>query len=652
MADQNLQAPRKQDSLLLRLLAGAGLGVVGGLSALSLVVLVLVLVLGVALVVFLGGWFGKLIGLLMLGGALFALYDYLTRQPVEAPTVDPLQREIGRNQSPLGEAGFAYLEELARHKLLLGQDAARWDKSVWLGRAHNVEWHSGRFTATYPEGVGLAFGVAGSEFALGYSGENNIVTLGSAGAGKNAAAIMPTLMLNGESILVNDIKGENWWVTHAWREQQGQRIICINPFNLFGDELGFTQPMTSHYNPLKELSDGAHLKFQQRISGLASALIVPEGNDPHWSSRARDVVSCLMAIVATSPDERSNGTNHLPRVMDLLSLSQETLAEYVAGALQWCKLPVVVNNAQAIIAGGKEFSSIVSTAKGQLSFLNDPALRAFLSKSDFDFSDLRKERCTVYLMIPPAEMLTYFRFARVLVQACLDTLAASPMNERDSVLVILDEQAKLRGMEIIETSAATLRGYNVRIWSVYQDLNQIKRDYEKSWETFIANAGLVSILRVNDDTTAEYFSRKGGEVGVTLQNTSVSHNTGGSQSYNPGGVGHGSNTGTTTSTSTSQQKTREFPPQFFYGLRDDAGMAFVQGLPYPVAHERLGYFKDEVFKRRWLPLPDYDGQGGKVAWQLMQNTTAAARERQAAPLSSQDAARQEFYQGKAAGGVS
>ena len=373
----------------------------------------------------------------------------------------------GRMSNALGEAGFAYISELTQLGLPVFKNG-RWARSVWLGYAINTEYYApgehgnARDTIDFP--------VEGSPFLLGFAGETNILTIGSAGSGKNACAIMPTLMLNEESVFVNDIKGENWWVTHAWREREfGQRIICVNPFNLFGQELGFVQPMTNYHNPLDALRDGTSPTFQQRINGLATALIVAEGNDPHWSSRARDVVACLMGIVATSPEEQRAGTNHLPRVMDLLSyphvssfktetlldaatgreverkvlddhgqpiVLQEGLADYVAKALTWCKLPVVVNNAQFIIAGGREFGGVVSTAKGQLSFLNDPALRAFLSKSDFDFSDLRKERCTIYLMIPPAEMQTYFRFARVLVQACLDTLAASPMNERDSVLVL------------------------------------------------------------------------------------------------------------------------------------------------------------------------------------------------------------------------
>lgn len=545
-------------------------------------------------------------------------------------------RDWPRLSGVFGEAGYAYLEEIDRLGLLLGQEAGRWARCVWLGHAVNTEWNQGGQTVTFPHG---------NEYALGFGGETNILTIGSAGSGKNAAAIMPTLMVNQESVFVNDIKGENWWVTHAFRQQYfHQRIVCINPFNLFGEELGFTQPMTSYYNPLAALSDGNHPKFGQRISGLAAALIVAEGKDPHWSSRARDVLACLMAIVATSPNEQRAGTNHLPRVMDLLSLPhasryqmegdkpaldasgqpvllQQGLADYVAAALKWCKLPVVVNNAQFIIEGGKEFSSVISTAKGQLSFLNDPALQSFLSKSDFDFSDLRKERCTIYCMIPPSEMQTYFRFVRVLVQACLDTLAASPMNERDSVLVILDEQAKLRGMEVIETSAATLRGYNVRIWSVYQDVNQIKRDYEKSWETFIANAGDVQILTVNDDTTAEYFSKKAGEYGVPVEGWS-------------GGIKSG-----------NWQRERFLKPQDFYGMNRKVSLNFLQGLAFPVLCDRRGYHELPGFQRRWMASPDHPppGMSAGDCWQWMKNATQAAREAQMSP---QDRARAEFYGGR------
>jgi type IV secretion system protein VirD4 len=541
------------------------------------------------------------------------------------------KRDWPRISGTLGEAGYAYLEELERHKLLLGDDAPRWARCVWLGYAINTEWNQGGQTVAFPNG---------SQYALGFSGETNILTIGSAGSGKNACAIMPTLMLNQESVFVNDIKGENWWVTHAWREQGfHQRIICINPFNLFGEELGFDDTMTNYYNPLAGLSDGSHGKFAQRINGLAAALIVPEGKEPHWTNRARDVVSCLMAIVATSADEIGDGTNHLPRVMDLLSFSPEKLAEYVDAALHWCDLPMVVNNAQSIIAGGNEFSGVISTAKGQLSFLNDPKLRAFLSKSDFDFSDLRKERCTVYLMIPPAEMLTYFRFARVLVQACLDTLSASSLNERDSVLVVLDEQAKLRGMEIIETSAATLRGYNVRIWSAYQDINQIQRDYERSWETFIANAGVVQVLTVNDATTAEYFSKKAGEYGVPVESTTGTYAPNAKYS-------------TPFSTTTGQQRVRFIKPEDFYGMSASRALSFVQGLGFPVLSAREGYYDLDTFKGRRMASPDHPPKGwtAEQCWQAMRDATAAARERQraarAAAMSPQEKVRAVFYRGK------
>ena len=102
-------------------------------------------------------------------------------------------------------------------------------------------------------------------------------------------------------------------------------------------------------------------------------------------------------------------------------------------------------------------------------------------------------------------------------------------------------------------------------------------------------------------------------------------------------------------------RVRFLPPQEFYGMNKAKSLNFVQGLRYPVVCDRLGYFDSEVFTRRWIPLPDHDGQGGQVAWELMRNITAESRERQqrrseadalgipqGVPL---DDARMEFYRG-------
>ena len=47
-----------------------------------------------------------------------------------------------------------------------------------------------------------------------------------------------------------------------------------------------------------------------------------------------------------------------------------------------------------------------------------------------------------------------------------------------------------------------------------QDLTQLQRDYEKAWETFIGNAGLLTFFGNTDLTTLEHISKRLGETEV------------------------------------------------------------------------------------------------------------------------------------------
>jgi type IV secretion system protein VirD4 len=49
---------------------------------------------------------------------------------------------------------------------------------------------------------------------------------------------------------------------------------------------------------------------------------------------------------------------------------------------------------------------------------------------------------------------------------------------------------------------------------VIQDLTQLQRDYEKAWETFIGNAGLLTFFGNTDLTTLEHISKRLGETEV------------------------------------------------------------------------------------------------------------------------------------------
>ena len=80
------------------------------------------------------------------------------------------------------------------------------------------------------------------------------------------------------------------------------------------------------------------------------------------------------------------------------------------------------------------------------------------------------------------------------------------------VLFVLDEIAALGRLEIIEKAAGLMAGFGVKLWSVWQDLGQLKRHYRESWETFLGNAGILSFFANSDMTTLEWLSKRMGDV--------------------------------------------------------------------------------------------------------------------------------------------
>lgn len=514
----------------------------------------------------------KWIGIFLLVSAAFGLYIHFDQTKSLQPAQPEFQREIWRpHGSVYGDAGWAYRDEIERLGLEYGQNDD-WNRAVWLGRTINVETHAG-----YGNPLPYRY--------LRFKDETNIITFSSAGGGKNAAAIQPTLLVNPESAWVNDTKGENWFTTARTRaELLGHRIVAINPCNLFGKELGYEEPMTAHFNPLEKLRPDQP-DFVYRHNSIAAALIIRAAKeDPHWTERGKQFVAGVNGALCSNPAYYETGQNTLPVMYQILCMPADELAAWCKKESQETKVPFVRDNLAKFSDTSKEIDGVVSTVLGQLNFLSEPALAEFLSRSDFDMADLRRERMTIYCMLPPAFMDVHFRFVRVLLQSAFDTLSSSPITERAPVLMLLDEQAKLGGMDVIKTSAATLRSFNVRIWSVYQDINQLRSDYPDAWETFIANAGLVQVMTVNDRATAEYFSAKIGSRGVMM--TQTSSGTSSSSSYQ-GMPSRSSNT----SSSTQEQAIPFMTAQDFYNLSREHAIVFVQGSRYPILTERLEYWK-------------------------------------------------------------
>jgi hypothetical protein len=172
-----------------------------------------------------------------------------------------------------------------------------------------------------------------------------------------------------------------------------------------------------------------------------------------------------------------------------------------------------------------------------------------LAASDFQLSELktRPEGLSLYLSLPERYMSTHYRWLRMMI--ALTVTEMEKVRGRPAaghpVLMLLDEFAGLKRMEVIEHAVAQIAGYGVKMFFVLQSLEQLKGVYNDNWETFLANSGLKVFFNLEENFSRDYVSKLIGETEVVREVRSASDTMGETES-----------TSRSTSRSTSENRGR------------------------------------------------------------------------------------------------
>jgi type IV secretion system protein VirD4 len=352
-----------------------------------------------------------------------------------------------------------------------------------------------------------------------YIGDRHILTVGPNGSGKSRRLLLPNLVqLTSWSICVIDPKGELAAMTAKHRAKNGNHIVLLNPFDVL--KLG-----TTSFNPVAAL-DPTSDDFPDDALGMAESLIRVEGNEPHWSQAAQEIVAGLiMYSRLTQPDGGSLG-----HVRWLLGLPVEMMRKEADKAMQAAvdhdceELVVKLGRLVDASPDNKELSGILSTALTQTRWLDSRPMKKNLEGSNtIDFATMKDRPVTVYLILPARRLGTHSTWLRLMIASLLQSVMKDTRKAKVPVLLMLDEFAQLGHLPVVEQNMAMMRGYGVKLWAVYQDLAQAEAIYGKRWESFIANSGVLQTFAPQDVVTAEYLSKLTGQTTKTLLNTSITN---------------------------------------------------------------------------------------------------------------------------------
>jgi type IV secretory pathway TraG/TraD family ATPase VirD4 len=444
---------------------------------------------------------------------------------------------------------------------LVEQTYAYRDGTIWLGRSPTE-----------------------NQVPVGYRDDRHVCLVSGSRGGKGACSIVNNLVLWPGSLCVVDPKGENATITAARRgggsqhaKGMGQAVRVLDPFKASQVD----DSLRGRFNPLDALNPEDEETIDEAGRIADAIVVIHEGNDPFWDESARAMVKGLILHILTA--RAYEGRRNLVTLRKLITRGDWESVEALKAAgendippahgLLWTGL---ANNPafDGLIAGmgdsftnmllnsPKQFESVLQVANRNTEFIDSPAMQRCLEASDFKLSELktRPEGLSVYLCLPQRFMNTHYRWLRMMIALTvteMEKVRGQPAAGYP-VLMVLDEFAGLKRMEVIEYAVAQIAGYGVKLFFVLQSLEQLKAVYKDNWETFLANSGLKVFFNVEDHFSREYVSKLIGETEVirevhsesdsTSESESVSHSVSRSESETRG---RSSSTGTSESEGTN-----------------------------------------------------------------------------------------------------
>ena len=446
---------------------------------------------------------------------------------------------------------------------------------------------------------------------LGWAGDGHVITVAPTRSGKGVGLVIPNLLHYPGSVIVIDPKGENFAVTHRWRNQRlGQRIVCIDPFHVVMDKAAKTDSI----NPLDGIVDYSmppetylrqNPELLDEVGLIADSLVVrpADEKDPHWNDKCRTLLKGL--ILATIYGLGPKGRRHLSCVRAMLTAGLERLLGFlpVMEAFKGDVDGVLGRAAREIRSMGREeFKNVISFALKHTEFMDSPLVGECLggqgqdSAGTYNLRDLKTKGCvTIYLILPPHYLAQYGRLFRLWITMAMASMTRTIGKPKDGgpVLFILDEMAQLGTMDMMRKAVSLLAGYGMSVWMIWQDLSQLKSLYKDDWPSFIANAKIQQFFGINDHETAKYISEMLGEETIKIETKSVS------SSISKERFALIKATKTKNKSKSNAEKERSLlNPDEVRRLSRETMLMFVQGAP-PIAAERITYYLDPVFAGRY-----------------------------------------------------
>ena len=366
----------------------------------------------------------------------------------------------------------------------------------------------------------------------------NVLVIGGSGSGKSRFYVKPNIMQLNTSYVVTDPKGELLRSCGRLLKKAGYEIRVFNlidmshsnnynPFNYIYDKDGninktYVMKMVNCLmkNTKQEGASGGDQFWDDSTKALTLAIafyLLEKKTDENGNSLDRNFSTVIkMMRLAEISEQDENHRSPLDDMMDELR-TENPHSMAVSFYADFKKAPA------------ETAKSILISAAVRFAAFNLPEV-ADLTHTDNIHLDTLGDRKTALFIIIPSSDATFNFLAAMMYTQLFDTLydtANFKYGGRLPVHVrcLLDEFANVGTIPDFDKLLATMRSMEISANIIIQNLAQLKKMYDKSWEILTGNCDSLLFLGGQEASTLEAISKSLGKetIDVVSQNRTRSH---------------------------------------------------------------------------------------------------------------------------------
>lgn len=366
----------------------------------------------------------------------------------------------------------------------------------------------------------------------------NVLVIGGSGSGKSRFYVKPNIMQLNTSYVVTDPKGELLRSCGRLLKKAGYEIRVFNlidmshsnnynPFNYIYDKDGninktYVMKMVNCLmkNTKQEGASGGDQFWDDSTKALTLAIafyLLEKKTDENGNSLDRNFSTVMkMMRLAEISEQDENHRSPLDEMMDELR-AENPHSMAVSFYADFKKAPA------------ETAKSILISAAVRFAAFNLPEV-ADLTHTDNIHLDTLGDRKTALFIIIPSSDATFNFLAAMMYTQLFDTLydtANFKYGGRLPVHVrcLLDEFANVGTIPDFDKLLATMRSMEISANIIIQNLAQLKKMYDKSWEILTGNCDSLLFLGGQEASTLEAISKSLGKetIDVVSQNRTRSH---------------------------------------------------------------------------------------------------------------------------------